>query len=302
MIALDGEDIREQLIQDIVEKRRKTKEVSLLLWIGVRAVEKRVWRYKHYGKAGIARKKPWPKESTPYNRTSDEIEGIVCLYGQKYKREWPKMLKRRLKEACGIELHEVTIYRILKRNRVRYQRGYEKPRKSPKMYSLSTPWEEVQVDTWYPFGYHRKFVVYSAIDDCTRMTYSKAYEHANLESTKDFMEELIRRYPYDIQRIRTDQWREFSKTISEFLKERHIEHVKNEPYHPEHNGKIERYHLTEKEWEVRFRPYLIGIEEANYMLSQRLGYYNTKRRHSWLWMDGKTPREKYEENKHKKRT
>jgi transposase InsO family protein len=79
------------------------------------------------------------------------------------------------------------------------------------------------------------------------MTYSKAYEHANLESTKDFMEEIIRRYPCDIQRVRTDQGREFSKTISGYLKEKNIEHVKNEPYHPEHNGKIERYHLTEKE-------------------------------------------------------
>jgi hypothetical protein len=37
------------------------------------------------------------------------------------------------------------------------------------------------------------------------MTYSKAYEHANLESTKDFMDELIKRYPYDMERIRTDQ-------------------------------------------------------------------------------------------------
>jgi hypothetical protein len=31
MIALDGEDIRENLIEDITEKRRNTKEVSLLL-------------------------------------------------------------------------------------------------------------------------------------------------------------------------------------------------------------------------------------------------------------------------------
>ncbi len=301
MIALNSEDIRIQLIQYIAEKRRKTKEVSHMLWIGVRAVEKQVWRYKHYGKAGIERKKPWPKESTPYNRTSDEIEGIVCLYGQKYKREWPKKLQWRLAESCQIELHEVTIYRILKRKNIRYHRAYEKPKKVAKLYSLSTPWEEVQVDTWYPFWYHRRLVVYSAIDDCTRIAYSKAYEHGNLENTKDFLEEIIRRYPCDIQRVRTDQGREFSKTISEYLIEKNIEHMKNEPYHPEHNGKIERYHLTEKEWEVQFRPYLISIEDANYMLSQRLGHYNSKRRHTGLWMEGKTPREKYKEKSGKKR-
>lgn len=302
MIWFDSEDIREKLIQDVAEKRRKTKEVSHLLWIGIRAVQKQVWRYKHYGREGIMRKKPWPKAWSSYNRTPKEIEEIVCLYGLKYKREWPQRLKRRLEEKCQIKLDATTVYRILKRNNVRYHREYEKPKKVYKLYSLQIPGEELQVDVWFPFGYHRKFVIYSAIDDCTRMTYSKAYEHANIENSKDFVEELIRRFPYDIQRIRTDQWREFSKSITEFLQERHVEHVKNEPYHPEHNGKIERYHLTEKEWEVNFRPYLISIEEANYMLSQRLGYYNTQRKHTWMWMNGKTPREKYQENKYKKRT
>jgi transposase InsO family protein len=190
----------------------------------------------------------------------------------------------------------------LKRKNIRYHRGYEKEKKVVKMYSLEKAWEEVQVDTWYPFGYHRKFVIYSAIDDCMRMTYSKAYGNANLENSKDFMDEIVRRYPFDIKRVRTDQGREFSMTISEYLRGKGIEHVKNEAYHPEHNGKIERYHLTEKEWEVQSRPYLIELEEANYMLSQRLGYYNEKRRHTCLWMNGKTPREKYIEQKSKKRT
>jgi hypothetical protein len=64
---------------------------------------------------------------------------------------------------------------------------------------------ELQMDTWYPFGYHRKFVIYSAIDDCTRIAYSKAYESANIESTKNFINELIRKYPFSIVSIRTDQ-------------------------------------------------------------------------------------------------
>jgi len=64
---------------------------------------------------------------------------------------------------------------------------------------------ELQMDTWYPFGYHRKFVIYSAIDDCTRIAYSKAYENANIENTKSFINELIKRYPFSIVSIRTDQ-------------------------------------------------------------------------------------------------
>ena len=64
---------------------------------------------------------------------------------------------------------------------------------------------EIQVDTWYPFGRHRQFVIYSGIDDCTRMVYSKAYSNANIENTKDFINELLKRYPFAIMSIRTDQ-------------------------------------------------------------------------------------------------
>jgi hypothetical protein len=61
------------------------------------------------------------------------------------------------------------------------------------------------MDTSYPFGRHRKFVVYDAIDDCTRIVFSKTYESACLESTKDFIQELIHRMPFSIKTIRTDQ-------------------------------------------------------------------------------------------------
>ena len=137
------------------------------------------------------------------------------------------------------------------------------------------------------------FVIYSWIDDCTRRAYSKAYEHANVLNTKDFINELTRRFPFAIISIRTDQWREFSKTITKYLSDLHIEHIKNEPYHPEHNWKIERYHFTENMWEVINRPYLISIEEANYMLRNWLSYYNFCRSHTGIGMEKMSPHAKY---------
>jgi transposase InsO family protein len=81
-----------------------------------------------------------------------------------------------------------------------------------------------------------------------------------------------------------------------------IDHIKNEPYHPEHNGKIERYHYTENMWEVRNWPYLISIEEANYMLRNWLSYYNFSRKHLGFGMKKLSPRAKYLETISKKRT
>lgn len=302
MITPDVWSVKEHLIEDIIKRRRKTREVAGILWVSMRTVQKRICRYEYDGIQGLMRWKPWPKQWSPYNKTKEETEEIVSFLGIKYKREWPERLRMRLEEKYGIHMNASTVYRILKRRKVRYHGTYQKEKKHWKLYSLEVPWMEIQVDTWYPFGRHRQFVIYSGIDDCTRMVYSKAYSNANIENTKDFINELIKRYPFSIMSIRTDQWREFSKTITKYLEEKSIEHIKNEPYHPEHNWKIERYHLTENMGEVMHRAYLISIEEANYNLWQRISYYNYNRRHTGLWMKKLTPYAKYLEFIQKKRT
>jgi len=302
MITPDVSDVKMSLIQDIVEKRRKTKDVATILRVSMRTIQKWVCRYKYDGIQGLMRSKPWPKGWVAYNRTKEETEEIVSFLWMKYKQEWPERLRMRLDEKYGIHMNQTTVYRILKRRNVRYHNAYQKEKKQRKMYTLEIPWMEMQVDTWFPFGRHRQFVIYSAIDDCTRMAYSKAYENANTENTKDFVKELIKRMPFQIRSIRTDQWREFSKTITKYLSELHIDHIKNEAYHPEHNWKIERYHLTENIWEVRNRPYLISIEEANYMLRNWLSYYNYCRPHTGFGMKKLSPWAKYLQTRFKMRT
>lgn len=301
MITPDVSDVKAHLIDDVIKKRRKTSEVATILWVSIRAVQKRTCRYKYNGIQGLIRSKPWPKQWTAHNKTKEEVEEIVAFLGMKYKRDWPERLKIRLYDM-GISIDKTTVYRILKRRKVRYYDVYKKEKKYRKLYSLELPWMELQMDTRYPFGRHRQFVIYSWIDDCTRIAYSKAYEHANIENTKDFISELIRRFPFAIRSIRTDQWREFSKTITKYLESLHIEHIKNEPYHPEHNGKIERYHYTENMWEAIHRPYLISIEEANYMLRNWLSFYNFCRPHTGFRMEKLSPRAKYLETIPKMRT
>ena len=293
MITPDVSDVKIHLIEDIVKKRRKVREVAEILWVSIRCVNKWRFRYEYNGIEGLIRSKPWPKQGAPYNKTKEETEEIVAFLAMKYKKEWPLSLKFRLEEKFDIHLDQTTIYRILKRRKVRYYREYQKEKKQRKLYSLEVPWMELQMDTWYPFGRYREFVIYSAIDDCTRFVYSRAYYNANIENTKHFIKELIKRMPFWIMRIRTDQWREFSKTITKFLEELKIEHIKNEAYHPEHNWKIERYHLTENEFEVKNRPYLISLEEANYMLRNWLSFYNFSRKHLGFGMKKLSPRAKY---------
>lgn len=289
-------EMRLRMIENILFKKRKVNEVAEIMWVSRKTVHKWKCRYEYYWPVGLLPQKSWPKDWTCWNRTDKEIEEKVMEYGDNYKKEWPVRLSMRLDEECGIKIDQSTIYRILKRKNIRYYDDYSrekrKRKKDIKLYVLDNPGREVQLDTSFPYGRRRKLVIYSAIDDCTRKVYSKAYRRHWLHSTKRFLTELRKKSEYNIEAIRTDQWSEFSNNISLYLEARWIKHIKNEAYHPEHNGKIERYHRTMKEESISKWREWIWIEEANYQLWHWMKYYNEKRKHTWLWMNWLTPEQK----------
>lgn len=51
------------------------------------------------------------------------------------------------------------------------------------------------------------------------------------------------------------------------------------PYHPQTQGKVERWHLTLKKW-LRARPLAKTLAELNNQLAMFCEYYNTLRPHS----------------------
>lgn len=193
----------------------------------------------------------------------------------------------------NIDLHSTTIYRILKRNNIRYTTNYPHTRKKWKkrLYAHQIPGKELQMDTKYPFGYKQGRVIYTIIDDATRWVFAWSYEKANAENTSDFLKKVTSRAPFPIQKIRTDQGREFIATkVREYLRVKHIEHRMNTPYCPEENGKIERFHrtLNEKALRFGFTPNE-SLDEMQYRLTLFLHYYNWRKRHRGLGMGGVTP-------------
>lgn len=150
------------------------------------------------------------------------------------------------------------------------------------------------MDTKYPFGYKQGKVIYTIIDDTTRWVFAWSYETANAMNTVDFLEKVIERSPFTIQKIRTDQGREFiANTVKTFLKQHTIEYRNNTPYCPEENGKIERFHRTLNEKGLRYGfSASESLEAMQYRLNLFLHYYNYQKKHRGLGMDGKTPMER----------
>lgn len=149
------------------------------------------------------------------------------------------------------------------------------------------------MDTKYPFGYKQGRVIYTIIDDASRWVYAWTYTTANQTNTIDFINRVLTHAPFPIQKIRTDQDKEFKAwSVRQYLEAEGIEHRLNTPYCPEENGKIERFHRTLNE------KCLVGVyardslDTIQYKLTLFLQYYNHQKRHRGLGMEGMTPMRK----------
>ena len=284
---------RERMIQDVLAKRRRATEVAEILGVERETVSRWKAKYVLEGLDGICPKKPGPKEgSAAVNRSTEEIEKLVCSYGKQHPFKGPQTLADLIEEEQGALIHKTTVWRILKRKGVRYGLHYHRLKKKRKAYCLNEPGEEIQLDVCFPFGRARKARVFDAIDDCSRFVFGRIFDGHSQQEAIAFAEELIQAMPFTIKAIRTDCGSEFGRDFTAHLESLGIEHRKNPPYTPQHNGKIERYHRTLRDRELYSWPFHASLDELNYRLSLWLHRYNFKNRHGGLDMHRLTPSQK----------
>ena len=192
----------------------------------------------------------------------------------------------------GICFHETTIYRILKMKKVRYTHEYKRwINKKPKLYCLEKPGIELQFRASYPFGRQRNIVSFDAIDYCSRFVILKLYDRENDENAIEFVKYLVKKAPFRIQSLRVDN--RYGMRFKEYCESIGIDIIKNDPYHPEQNGKIERFHRTMKnEFFYKFISFHDTMEKIEYKYQQWLFHYNTHRRHGGYSMNRMTSKQK----------
>lgn len=281
-------EIRLQLIEDIVGKRRKVNDVAHILGVTRKTVSQWKARYRMEGPAGIVPRKSGPRSGTTHNRTPQDKEDAIIRMAKDHPFKGPAWIA----DQMQFRTHPTTVYRILKRRGTRYYINYPSQRRKKKSYCLDRPGREIQLDVCFPFGYGRKEVVYDAVDDCSRFLFAQVMSEHTQQATKAFLQEMIRRVPFHIEAVRTDQGREFGKEVTSFLAENRIEHRRNPPYTPQHNGKVERYHRTFKEEEACYWDFHAPIDDLNYQLKLWTDHYNYHKKHTGLGMNKLTPAQK----------
>jgi transposase InsO family protein len=286
-------NMKENIIKRYIAKKINRKETAKLLGMHTNAVSRLVTRYKKERKYALTPKKPGPKSyNVVHNKTPSWIEDIVVMIANDNLDKGPVLIAEKLFDERKIELNSTTVWRILKRRKIRYTQEYKRwIREEPKLYCLDKPGLELQLDACYPFGRQRQLVSFDAIDDCSRYIVAKLYKHEDAESAIDFVKYLIKKAPFQIKRIRVDN--RYGAKFKEFCNSIDIEVIQNDPYHPEQNGKIERFHRTVKnEFFFKKISFHDSMEKIEYKYQQWIFHYNTQRKHGGYKMERMTPKQK----------
>lgn len=244
-------------------------------------------RHKAAGIEGLLPKKTGPKGGRAWNRSSDATETVV-LDMLAAHHDWNIYdIAARLPKEHSV--HPATVWRIWKRHQ-HVRAPIRLPRPAPQRYVKEEVGEEIQMDTSFPWGRAAKRACYDCLDDRSRFALAKLYGNHTQDSSIAFLHYVIAHAPFIIKAIRTDCGSEWSTRFSVACTLAGIKHIRNEPYHPEHNGKIEKFHdgLKYRCFYVYLHP-SDCIEQQNVDLQQWLVWYNYHKIHLGMGMDRKTP-------------
>ena len=161
----------------------------------------------------------------------------------------------------------------------------------------------------YPIGYFHvdlchvrteqgKLKLFVAVDRTSKFVFAELSKSAKREDACAFLRRLIKRVPYRIHTILTDNGSQFAKQettkgkhkleFDTICEEHGIDHRLTKPYHPWTNGQVERMHRTLKEQTV-YRYYYQTHAQLHQHLEAFIQAYNFGKRLKTL--KGRSPYE-----------
>ena len=224
------------------------------------------WRKRYDGSASSLVDRSRRPHHHPNQHTGEELKlisdmrrrsphlGLVVFWVKLRQRGYPRSV--------------TSLWRVLRRQKLQPVKP-PNPKYVPKSYEkMHYPGERVQVDvkvvpsvciTGDAKIMEEHFFQYTAIDEYSRYRYVAAFKEQSTYSSVQFLEMLMKAFPFKIECIQTDNGSEFIKSFDEHkkgkfslfearLKELGIRHKLIRPYTPRHNGKVERSHRKDNEY------------------------------------------------------
>jgi transposase InsO family protein len=218
----------------------------------------------------------------------------VCMLIEREKRltnYGPLKMKLLLKRRRGLTVSTTVIYRYYKKRglirRPQKRLPWYQPLKDPVL--PRKPGDVVQVDTKYVWvegvrKYQRTFV-----DIFTGFHHAVIVATLEARATIEAFEEAERVFPFPIHGVQNDNGSENRGVFHQYLGERGIAHYFIPKSSPNWDGAVERAHgVIDQEFYLNpLRPWRT--------LAEYLHWYNEERIHLGKYLNGLTPREKFEQ-------
>jgi len=230
------------------------------------------------------------KPAIPWNKLSSEDEEVVLANAIDWPELSPRQLALKITDTDGLYISESTVYRILKREGLikpaeikgfKASKEYHHKTKRPNEL-WATDCSHMKVPGW---GY---YYLVTVMDDFSRFILAwqlKTDMAAN--SLIDVTQEAVdltgmTDVPVEDRTfLLSDNGAGYiSRKFNEYLGLVGIKHITAAPYHPQTNGKIERYHLTIK-GKLNLVPYDTP-SELERAINSFVRYYNYYRYHEAL--------------------
>ncbi len=222
------------------------------------------WRKRYDGTLQSLADKSHRPHHHPNEHTPEELKLISDMRRRNPNAGlvvfWVKLIQR------GYTRSITGLYRVLKRTGEAAIKP-PNPKYIPKPYEkMLYPGQRVQIDVKVVpsacivgDAEGKKFYQYTAIDEYSRFRYLEAFEEHSTYSSAVFLEHLIKKFPFKIECVQTDNGHEFTKkhtntqNPTQTLFEKHlasykIQHKLIKVYTPRHNGKVERSHRKDNEY------------------------------------------------------
>ncbi|KAA8825549.1 integrase core domain-containing protein, partial [Bifidobacterium tissieri] len=238
------------------------------------------------------------------NRTGKEIrERIVAIRRDLDSRgldSGPESIAARLGREGLRPPANSTIHRILRQAGLVRPEPRKRPKSSYTRFEAVLPNETWQSDfTHWPIADGTDALIVSWLDDHSRfLLYSRAYASVTMKTIEESFRQACSRYGIPASTL-TDNGTVYTTRLhsaepgsfERLLALMGVRQKNGSPYHPQTQGKIERWHRTLKKW-LAARPLARDLDELNAQLDGFRREYNEERPHRAL--DRHTPREAYE--------
>lgn len=242
------------LVEELAREPNRLKRLKAL---GIATSTYYGWksRYEERGREAFLDRSSRPRRI--WNRLSQAERDLVEAQARKWTELSPRLLAVMLTEQFGMSVGESTVYRLLKakglvRQRPMDQRPAAKAWKKPTK-AVDEIWQQDATNFFIPeFGHYKCLPV---IDDHSRKVLAKPVRpDESSQSASDAFEMALEQAQKEGHVIEakpvllTDNGSGFSGDVfNRYLKIRGVRHIYGAPYHPQTQGKVERFNRTLKE-------------------------------------------------------